>query len=363
MNIEIRGTQTQNKGAQLMLEAITERFGDSYQLSVPPQMSSYAVRSRLGLHQTLHEYGSPRAVSAMTNLVPNRYTSRYGLVRDRDIDAVLDASGFAYSDSFGAKRSRREALYGRGWKRRGVRKVFLPQAFGPFADHDTKRWAREALDQADLVFARDTVSANYLESLGTSATVRLSPDFTIGLSAIETPRPVEKAYLAVVPNTKMIVSGTINEEDYVSSLRSYVSAARRAGLEPLVVVHERGDKAIADRVATSTGARTFESVEPRVLKSVLGQAAGVVSSRFHAVVGALSQGVPTLAYGWSHKYVELLRDFDVPEWLLTSDADPDERLAALLDDRDGQERLELARAGLSERVEDMWLQTRRILEG
>lgn len=361
MTIEIRGTQTQNKGAQLMLEAIVERLQGEFRLSVPTQASRYDVRSRLGLYQTLHEYGSPRLATAVGNLMPSRYTTRYGLVRDRDISAVLDASGFAYSDSFGAERSQREALFGRRWDRRDVPKVMLPQAFGPFRDADTRRWSREVLEQADVIYARDTVSASYVDDLDISTRIEVAPDFTIGMSPIPIAPPVDGDYTAIVPNAKMIASGKIDEESYVTSLIGFAKASEALGLQPVIVVHETGDRRLAARVAEGSGSVSYESDEPRELKAVLAAARCVVTSRFHAAVGGLSKGVPTLAYGWSHKYEELLRDFDVADWMVNGDSDPAESLSALLADTGGATRLKAAARRLQERNDEMWTEALHVI--
>jgi colanic acid/amylovoran biosynthesis protein len=62
--------------------------------------------------------------------------------------------------------------------------------------------------------------------------------------------------------------------------------------------------------------------DPLILKRYLGTALFVVGSRFHALVSALSQGVPVLAVGWSHKYEALLSDYQQTERLLRVDASP-----------------------------------------
>ena len=45
------------------------------------------------------------------------------------------------------------------------------------------------------------------------------------------------------------------------------------------------------------------------IKRVIGCTDIVLVSRFHAMVGALSLGVPAVVLGWSHKYVEVMARF------------------------------------------------------
>jgi polysaccharide pyruvyl transferase WcaK-like protein len=55
-------------------------------------------------------------------------------------------------------------------------------------------------------------------------------------------------------------------------------------------------------------------------RSIIGRCEYLVGSRFHALVFALSQGVPCTALGWSHKYEELMSQFGVARDCVDHDA-------------------------------------------
>ena len=363
MIVDIRGTNTRNKGAHLMLQAICSRLDGHVELSAPPPITDYGVRSRLGLRQTLYHPAMPRLSSRIGDAAPGVVRTAYGLTSDREIGGVLDASGFHYTDQFDAALARREALVGRSWARRGVPKVLMPQAFGPFERADTRRWTREVLDQATLVYVRDGVSEGHVRGLGTATPVVRCPDFTIGLTPAGIGAVSNRPFLAIVPNNKMFTHGGLDRGRYVGLLAAFSAAGAAHGLTTVVVVHEETDGDVARELADLVDAPLFTSADPLVLKAALGQASAAVASRFHAVVGCLSQNVPTLAFGWSHKYRELAADFGVPDRLVTPDGDPGAALTALLSDTAGDTRQKERLPELTARVELMWERTIETLSG
>jgi len=109
------------------------------------------------------------------------------------------------------------------------------------------------------------------------------------------------------------------------------------------------------------------SDSPLILKGYLAQARLVISSRFHALVGALSQGVPSIAVGWSHKYDLLLQDYGCPEMVYPMGS-PIENLETIFDQAfsdpartDLITRIQSAAKHQRELVQDMWQKVDTVL--
>ncbi|SEP86366.1 polysaccharide pyruvyl transferase family protein [Arthrobacter sp. OV608] len=353
MTIDLRGVNTHNKGAELMMYAVAERLGGKFPIAVSPNGSAYDVRARLGMRQTLLMNQAPLASGFVGSLVPAKLRDAFGLTSETDVSGVLDAAGFAYSDSFSPVRSKREALVADRRKKRGVPTVFLPQAFGPFKNEEQRKWSKQLLVSAELVFARDQVSLAHVRQLDPAINVQLSPDFTIGLKAPRSSR-FSGDYAALVPNVKMITHTGLGEDAYTDSFITAGQVLRAAGIEPVIVVHEFNDNDIAHRVAQQLDCDVFRDKNPLVLKGVIGNARVAIASRFHAIVGALSQNTPVLAFGWSHKYEQLLGDYGVERWLFSAEQDIKESIENLIADDEGLAILEAKQPELLAENDRMW---------
>jgi colanic acid/amylovoran biosynthesis protein len=318
MIIEIKGIGIPNKGAELMLVAIMQAFESAGLKAsfVSDVYTPYEARARYGLYQKGVLKFRGVDFSFLFRMIPAVLRRRYGVVINNEIDVVLDASGFAYGEQWGVdklmERLSREIVK---LKQQGKKIILLPQAFGPFPSRKFKKEMAVVLDNADAIYARDRVSKSCLDGIK-AGKARLFPDFTNLVKVGETGVTRD---VCVIPNHKMISMGA--EKNYQEMLVRLVGDLLKSGRTVSVLLHEgKKDKDIADFIVDTYKGQVelLQSDDPLEIKALIGSFSIVVSSRFHGLVSALSQNIPAVATGWSHKYRELMLDYGV-ESLMVSD--------------------------------------------
>lgn len=379
MNIEIRKAGFVNKGAELMLHAVVQQLRrncPNARLVMEPSRETgpypYRGRAELGLYQKAWLWRKNIPFGDLAALVPGRLREMYGVVLDSEIDVVLDAAGFAYTDQWGAELSEELARASRRWKKRGTKVILMPQAFGPFRDERSKVAVKEFVANSDLIFAREPISYKYLTDIvGEQDKIKICPDFTNLLEGT-VPEYFNPAIhqIAIVPNYRMMdKTSEAVAKGYVPFLKRAAQMLLDKGAKPFMLVHEgEDDLKLAREVSEAVGGiPVIIEANPLAIKGLLGACRGSVGSRFHGLVSALSQGVPSLATGWSHKYQMLFADYGFEPGILDismSDAELDHVLEYLTDKNRSQElsvRLMLRSDALKKQSQAMWSDVYKIL--
>lgn len=330
MIIEIRGVDFVNKGAELMLYAVVQQlnqFDDSAISAISLRNGSVQQRSEMGVqHLTwLYLAKAPfagQALNTVAALLPAYLRHKWHIVRDNEIDIILDASGFLYSDDAWPKHMALSATKFKRLKQGGKKVILLPQAFGPFEKQRSKQIMQEILAHADLVYARDSQSYDYLRQLDShSEHIRIAPDFTNLLPGLI---PDYGNTLAkrpcIIPNYRMIDKTSVDlGEKYLPFLITSIRYLRQQGFAPFILIHETGlDYKLAEAVRSEIKQPIdiVHETNPLYIKGIVGNCFLTVGSRYHGLVSALSQNVPSIATGWSHKYQNLFEDYGCPECLV-----------------------------------------------
>ena len=325
MNVEIRGADFVNKGSELMLRAIVEEFSRSCpaaSLVMDARVGSFQKRARLGMLQKPMR-SEWKLGGALIDLMWRKKTmERYGICPANDIGVILDASGFAYTDHFKAKITVNIARRAKKWKKAGKKIVLLPQALGPFEREETREAIRSVVDHVDLIFPRDRDSYEHVVRLtGERKNIKIRPDFTNIVKGEMPPSfEADTPRACLIPNFKMIeqTDETVRKA-YVPFLAECARYLMEVGLNPFLLVHEKKDGGLAAQVKEKSGLDLdiVEEDDPIFIKGIIGASFLVVGSRYHGLISALSQGVPTVATGWSHKYELLYEDYGCPEFLIS----------------------------------------------
>lgn len=351
---EVTGVDFVNKGAELMLHSVLAQMSDQCPSAVPAlavRTGSFGQRQRLHAHHVLR-FGTPRlrrvdsVASRFLNGIPRRVLGD-SFVRERDISSILDASGFAYSDQWAPSIAASRVDYYERWKQPDKPLILLPQAMGPFKGHESAGLANRLLSLADLVFVRDRQSLSYVETLDAYDPERtqLVPDITVLLEPVLPSTSFTPYDLIIVPNSRMYdTAGLFEASTYERLLVDIAVGVKSAGWHVAVAAHEVRDIEFSQAVALKAGTERISLEDPRELKAQLGTAGVVLSSRFHALVSALSQGVPALALGWSHKYEELLSDFGARQGNLAVDLSADAVINSVIAQLDPYQQKEARRA-------------------
>ena len=338
-NILLTGVNYNNKGAELMLLAMVEHFRSEF-----PQAklvcgfgSVYEDRVREGLYQL-----AARSRGRLTQLfewLPAKTRQEWGIILPKEINVVVDASGFAFGDQWSSQYVRSESARCLNCKKYGARLVMMPQAFGPFTKPEIRETCSELLSQADLIFPRDKESYTHvcglLSNSNITGKVHQAPDFTNLVQGF-VPQSFDdtlRGAVGVLPNEKMTAKKS--EEDakkYIDFLLHVLQRMQDKGIPHFILCHQNEDRKVVDILSAKIDTMPPVIVESNALfiKGILGTCRFLVGSRFHGLVNGLSQGVPCICTSWSHKYEALFEDYHCSEYLV-SDLSVLDRVDSLLE--------------------------------
>src|SRR5690606_23028564 len=173
-----------------------------------------------------------------------------------------------------------------------------------------------------------------IEVVGEQDKIKLYPDFTnLVKGTLPDGYDSNNKRIAIVPNYRMIDKTDAAESHaYIPFLIRATKYLVENNKQPFLLVHEgTKDLMLAEKVSEAVGGiPIIKETDPLHIKGILGTCEATIGSRFHGLVSALSQGVPSLATGWSHKYLRLFEDYEFAEGVVAVTAS-DEILKEKLD--------------------------------
>lgn len=369
--IELKGLQFKNKGSELMLYAILDKIRASFddvKFTMAPNLGNRPyeklicndIYPKAWLRKCRIQWGY------LANFFPNKIIKKYGLIKDSEIDVVIDGSGFAYGDQWGPKNTLKMAHYAKRWKEQGTKVILMPQAMGPFKKGKIKKAFRSIAKNANMICARDKKSYKYIVGLvgEEKDNIKVYPDFTVGLKG-NIPKYFyeKKLNVAIIPNMRMIdkTSTNFTKEKYCNFLTHFINSLHKINKHPFFIIHAgKDDEQLAKSVQKNIKKQIPIIVEnnPLNIKGIIGTCDFVFSSRYHGLINALSQGIPAIGTSWSHKYKELFNYYKHSDLLVDINIKKNEvsnlvKMISVNIDKIKKEILSASKAHMKE-VDNMW---------
>jgi colanic acid/amylovoran biosynthesis protein len=242
--VEIIGVSDVNKGAELMLHSIVQKiqatFNDNHKIAVAPWVMSYKKRSLLGLYQILYmKFRKDFPI----NIFPEKWLNWYGVIQKKNVNVILDSSGFTYGNQWGVGPTDYMYKLLQQYKKYGSKIIMLPQAFGPFSGKICDIFSK-VISIADLVYIRDQISYdNVISVCGKHDKIKIAPDFT-SLTAGIVPNYFNDTdfQCCIIPNARMIDKVDKNNNNYyLTFLINCIKVSSALKINPYILAHSHDD--------------------------------------------------------------------------------------------------------------------------
>lgn len=290
------------------------------------------------------------------SMIRERVLNEHGMMKwFREFDLIWDTrSGDSFADIYGIDRHMKMSLMYEFAQQAGVPSVLAPQTIGPFTTRTGRALARRSLKRSELVYARDTVSAEASERLG-RAVDRLTSDLVFGID-----QPASRESADVLINVSGLLwqpNRHVDHEFYQRITRRMIDELLARGRVITLLPHVL-DSANPDNDVPAAKALHAEysgrislhvPVDLDDARGIISGANLLIGARMHACLNALSTGTPAVALAYSRKFRPLMDALDWPHLAsLIEQQDPCEMIIELAADPDAAARAEAARErGLS----------------
>ena len=259
-----------------------------------------------------------------------------GLRALRRADLVVDVAGISFVDGRGLPILGYNVLMTGIPLLVGTPVVKASQAVGPFEQRLNRLAAKAVLPRVRTILARGDRTLAHLQGLGLGNVVpaadlafSLETDHGASTRVDELLDELvgDEPFVAVMPSAVVLGYCDAHGIDYVGALAEMIRrVTTEVGRRVLVVphsIHPSGSEGRMHDVpvcratvaaASAAGCTLVEQeLDPVELRALIARSDVLVSSRFHAMISGLATATPTLVLGWSHKYAEVLRSFELED--------------------------------------------------
>lgn len=248
------------------------------------------------------------------------------VARTAGVEAIFVLGSIQYSDAWPqptlVERLERSIRFHRHFPKAKV--VFLPATWGAFESAHRDALAR--LVAGATVLVRDRFSADSINGLLGRLVAGYCPDLAFGYP--EAPRELARPFLervfqdpnrplmGIIPNQRCVEPGVTplrRPGDYTDALTQARDWAISRGFNVIGISHMLNtDRDLA--LMRDFGIVCLPTTDPATTRSLIANLTFCICSRYHGLISCLSHGTPVLAFGWHHKYRNLMTDMGLADY-------------------------------------------------
>lgn len=294
----------------------------------------------------------------------------------RSCNALLDISGISYADGrekfipFNILNQWPAHLF-------KVPIIKLAQAMGPFQNPFIRLAAKLFMPRSQRLFARGKITASYLQTLPLNPELwELSadiaflyrPEYSLSveneprISAIENRlsqlKAASQTIIGIAPSALVYQKSQKKGTDYIGQLlqlidhlqpdqhvvlipnatRENAESVHNNDIYVIDFVRQRAQTALSPEVNARIHYIDFD-LNTSGSRRIIALCDALVTSRFHGMISGLSLNIPTAVIGWSHKYAEVLAEFNMEHFAIDFN-DPHLDITQLFNSLIGQQDLQ-----------------------
>lgn len=229
-------------------------------------------------------------------------------------------AGDSFTDIYGDERFLSTSRVKRFIERSGIPLILGPQTYGPFLREKNQRIAKELIENATCVIARDPLSANYVHSFS-ACSVTTTTDLAFSLPFIHTTQNSgDKIKIGINISSLLVSAKTENTvvnfklrtdyDRFIDEILAYLDASGRYEIYLIPHVGKDGADIYTSRYPDAHIIKPFST--PIQAKSFIAGMDIFVGARMHATIGAFSAGVATIPTAYSRKFKGVYEELQYP---------------------------------------------------
>ena len=267
------------------------------------------------LHSVPNYYVELTSAKAIARSLYHTSRNKRSIDAIRSCDCVIDLTqGDSFSDIYGQRRFFLWSKYKELVLKYHVPLILGPQTYGPFMDRKVKETAKSIIEQAALVVARDTESAEFISEFADKEVV-VGTDLAFHLPYNWSRHTGDLIKVGINPSGLLSANKTeetkLNSDlktDYDAFLDRIFSYLLDSGNYEVHVIPHVGDETQAFKGRDSRLIVHSKFKNPVEAKNCISSMDVFIGSRMHATIAAISSGVATIPVAYSKKFSGLFNN-------------------------------------------------------